>query len=120
MVYRLVTTGTIEEKIYRKQIFKGSLFKNIVEQDQSIRSYFTKQELRELFTLDDVHVSNTHTLLLKLYSSKLNKDPTFRSHLKFLKSLGVIAVSEHDLLFSDKLENIELDADNVESVSSLL
>lgn len=26
---RLITSGTIEEKIYRKQVFKGSLIKNL-------------------------------------------------------------------------------------------
>lgn len=31
VVYRLITCGTIEEKIYRKQVFKGSLVKAVID-----------------------------------------------------------------------------------------
>jgi SNF2 family DNA or RNA helicase len=31
VIYRLITCGTIEEKIYRKQVFKGSLIKTVVD-----------------------------------------------------------------------------------------
>lgn len=88
VVYRFITSGTIEEKIYKKQIFKASLFKNIIEQDQSLRSYFTKQELRDLFTLDDTTYSTTQQLLEKLYANKRVSDNTLRAHIKYLHSLG--------------------------------
>ena len=52
VVYRLITCGTIEEKIYRKQVFKGCLMKKVVEKSDPYR-YFTSEELRDLLSLDD-------------------------------------------------------------------
>ncbi|TKY60449.1 CHROMATIN REMODELING 24 [Spatholobus suberectus] len=50
IVYRLMTCGTVEEKIYRKQVYKGGLFKTATEHKEQIR-YFSQQDLRELFSL---------------------------------------------------------------------
>nr|POE55692.1 protein chromatin remodeling 24 [Quercus suber] len=52
IVYRLMTCGTVEEKIYRKQIFKGGLFKTATEHKEQIR-YFCQQDLRDLFSLPE-------------------------------------------------------------------
>jgi SNF2 family DNA or RNA helicase len=41
LVYRLVSCGTIEDKIYRKQVFKGALFKAGTEQGEQLR-YFCR------------------------------------------------------------------------------
>jgi hypothetical protein len=44
-VYRLITCGTVEEKIYRKQVFKGGLSRCGTEQGTHFR-YFSKQVRR--------------------------------------------------------------------------
>lgn len=49
-VYRLITAGTIEEKIYQRQIFKTALT-NQVLQDPRQRRMFSQKDLRDLFTL---------------------------------------------------------------------
>lgn len=49
-VYRLITAGTIEEKIYQRQIFKTAL-SNRVLQDPKQRRIFSQRDLRDLFTL---------------------------------------------------------------------
>ncbi|XP_069685202.1 DNA excision repair protein ERCC-6-like [Periplaneta americana] len=49
-VYRLVTAGTIEEKIYHRQIFKQFLC-NKVLRDPRQRRFFKSNDLLELFTL---------------------------------------------------------------------
>ena len=41
IVYRLITCGTVEEKIYRRQVFKGGLFKSGTEEG-SQQQYFTQ------------------------------------------------------------------------------
>jgi hypothetical protein len=41
VVYRLITCGTIEEKIYRRQVFKGGLFKSGTEEGAQ-QQYFTR------------------------------------------------------------------------------
>ena len=54
-VYRLITAGTIEEKIYQRQIFKTALT-NQVLQDPKQRRLFSQKDLRDLFTLKaDTH-----------------------------------------------------------------
>jgi DNA excision repair protein ERCC-6 len=49
-VYRLITAGTIEEKIYQRQIFKTAL-SNQVLQDPKQRRLFSQKDLKDLFTL---------------------------------------------------------------------
>ena len=49
-VYRFVCAGTIEEKIYHRQIFKQALTNKIL-QDPKQRRLFSQSELADLFTL---------------------------------------------------------------------
>uniref|UniRef100_A0A915KJ94 DNA repair and recombination protein RAD54-like n=1 Tax=Romanomermis culicivorax TaxID=13658 RepID=A0A915KJ94_ROMCU len=51
-VYRLLTSGTIEEKIYHRQIFKQFLTNRILK-DPKQRRFFKTNDLYELFTLTD-------------------------------------------------------------------
>jgi len=59
-VYRLLTTGTIEEKIYQRQVMKRGL--DTVGQ-QATPSHFSTEELRDLFTFRDDTECETHDLL---------------------------------------------------------
>lgn len=49
-IYRLITAGTIEEKIYHRQIFKTALSNKIL-QDPKQRRMFSQRDLKDLFTL---------------------------------------------------------------------
>ncbi|XP_044274516.1 DNA excision repair protein ERCC-6 [Varanus komodoensis] len=49
-VYRLLTAGTIEEKIYHRQIFKQFLTNRVLK-DPKQRRFFKSNDLYELFTL---------------------------------------------------------------------
>ncbi|RUS74131.1 hypothetical protein EGW08_018111 [Elysia chlorotica] len=49
-IYRLLTSGTIEEKIYHRQIFKQFLTNRILK-DPKQRRLFKSQDMYELFTL---------------------------------------------------------------------
>ncbi|XP_068760439.1 DNA excision repair protein ERCC-6-like isoform X1 [Montipora capricornis] len=51
-IYRLITTGTIEEKIYHRQIFKQFLTNRVLK-DPKQRRFFKSNDLYELFTLDN-------------------------------------------------------------------
>ncbi|KAM6266245.1 DNA excision repair protein ERCC-6 [Porphyrio hochstetteri] len=55
-VYRLLTAGTIEEKIYHRQIFKQFLTDRVLK-DPKQRRFFKTNDLYELFTLNDPDVS---------------------------------------------------------------
>ena len=52
LIYRLVCTGTIEEKIYHRQIFKLFLTNRILK-DPKQRRFFKSHDLYDLFTLGD-------------------------------------------------------------------
>lgn len=53
IVYRLVTSGTIEEKIYHRQVFKQFLTQKILRDPKQTRSFFQSSGLRDLFKLSD-------------------------------------------------------------------
>ncbi|PPR98605.1 hypothetical protein GOBAR_AA22069 [Gossypium barbadense] len=101
LVYRLMTCGTVEEKIYRKQIYKGGLFKTATEHKEQIR-YFSQQDLRELFSLpkQGFDISLTQKQLHEEHDSQHKMDELLETHIKFLETLGIAGVSHHSLLFS--------------------
>ncbi|XP_037551074.1 DNA excision repair protein ERCC-6 [Nematolebias whitei] len=51
-IYRLLTAGTIEEKIYHRQIFKQFLTNRVLK-DPKQRRFFKSNDVYELFTLAD-------------------------------------------------------------------
>ncbi|GMH02332.1 hypothetical protein Nepgr_004171 [Nepenthes gracilis] len=51
-VYRLITRGTIEEKVYHRQIYKNYLTNKILKNPQQ-RRFFKSRDLKDLFTLND-------------------------------------------------------------------
>lgn len=59
-IYRLMTAGTIEEKIYHRQIFKQFLTNKIL-QDPKQRRFFKMNDLHDLFTLDESEDRDTET-----------------------------------------------------------
>ncbi|KAI9895791.1 hypothetical protein PsorP6_019435 [Peronosclerospora sorghi] len=65
-LYRLVTAGTIEEKIFHRQIFKQYLMSKVLHDAK--RKRFNKHSLRDLFVLDesddDEGVAETNALFL--------------------------------------------------------
>ena len=59
-LYRFLATGSIEEKVFQRQLSKESL-QNVVNGEGTLeQSSMSKEELRRLFTLDDGTVSDTH------------------------------------------------------------
>lgn len=62
-IYRLVTSGTIEEKIYHRQIFKQFLTNKVLK-DPKQRRFFKSNDLYELFTLKDEEGGITETSAL--------------------------------------------------------
>ncbi|GJQ12130.1 hypothetical protein GpartN1_g3921.t1 [Galdieria partita] len=60
IIYRLVTSGTIEEKIYHRQIFKQILTNKVLKDAQQKR-FFRPKDLFDLFTLGDEYEEGTET-----------------------------------------------------------
>lgn len=59
-IYRLMVAGTIEEKIYHRQIFKEFLSKKIL-QDPRQRRFFKSNDLHDLFRLGNQNNDSTET-----------------------------------------------------------
>ena len=50
-IYRLLAKGTMEQKVYHRQVLKMAQAQRVVENEQAERLY-TKDDITELFTLD--------------------------------------------------------------------
>ena len=59
-VYRLVATGSIEEKIFMRQSHKQSLSSCVVDSAEDVERHFSAESLRELFMLRENTKSETH------------------------------------------------------------
>lgn len=75
IIFRLMTAGTIEEKIYHRQIYKQFL-SNKVLKDPKQRTTLNLHDMHDLFTLDTDHDGATETSrLFKSGEVTMNVDP---------------------------------------------
>lgn len=79
-VYRLLTAGTIEEKIYHRQIFKQFLTNRVLK-DPKQRRFFKSNDLYELFTLTSPDASQS-TETSAIFAGTGSDVQTPKSHLK--------------------------------------
>ncbi|XP_038604542.1 DNA excision repair protein ERCC-6-like [Tachyglossus aculeatus] len=100
VIYRLITCGTVEEKIYRRQVFKDSLVRQTTGDKKNPFRYFSKQELRELFVIEDFRVSKTQQQLQSLHSAQRNTDEELDGHIAYLHTLKIAGISDHDLMYT--------------------
>lgn len=81
VIYRLLTAGTIEEKIFQRQTRKQGLSTCVVDKGEEQCS-FTQAELKDIFSYDFETVSTTHQLL------KCNCNGTYRPDDKKAETPG--------------------------------
>ncbi|XP_064604262.1 DNA repair and recombination protein RAD54-like isoform X2 [Liolophura sinensis] len=62
-IYRLIATGTIEEKIFQRQTHKKALSSCVVDKEEDVERHFSLGELRDLFKLNESTISDTHDKL---------------------------------------------------------
>ena len=53
-------TGTIEEKIFQRQAHKKALSSCVVDKEEDVERHFSLGDLRDLFTLNEDTLSDTH------------------------------------------------------------
>ncbi|KAK3272987.1 hypothetical protein CYMTET_18747 [Cymbomonas tetramitiformis] len=101
VIYRLISCGTVEEKIYRKQVFKGGLSRAGTEEANPTR-YFTQEELSDLLRVDPgaLDRSETQMLLHARHAAGRSASEELKAHLSFVHTLGISGISDHDLLYS--------------------
>ncbi|KAJ9629941.1 helicase [Taxawa tesnikishii (nom. ined.)] len=61
-IYRMLTKGALDEKIFQRQVTKQGLADSVVDNKAGTAS-FTRDELRDLFSLDQRALCQTHDLL---------------------------------------------------------
>lgn len=59
-IYRLLSTGTIEEKIFQRQAHKKALSSCVVDEEENVERHFSVGELKDLFRLNEDTLSDTH------------------------------------------------------------
>lgn len=57
-----IQTGTIEEKIFQRQTHKKALSNAVVDNNEDAERHFTKDDLRDLFSIEENCVSDTHAM----------------------------------------------------------
>ena len=62
VVYRLLMAGALDEKIWQRQVTKLGLADSVMERTAGTSS-FTREELKDLFQLDERAVCQTHELI---------------------------------------------------------
>ncbi|KAI6191164.1 hypothetical protein M3Y97_00198300 [Aphelenchoides bicaudatus] len=121
-IYRLMTSGTIEEKIYQRQIFKQFLANRVLV-DPKQKRFFKTNDLHELFTLGDATIDREHgTETASVFASKyaeINKETyrepkTLKDESKdqdeyvlkhLLENAGVNSALIHDKIVNESAES---------------
>ncbi|XP_069387485.1 transcriptional regulator ATRX isoform X2 [Paralichthys olivaceus] len=101
-VYRFLAQGTMEEKIYERQVTKQSLSFRVVDQQQ-IERHFTMNELAELYTFEPDMLDDPSEKKSKKATPMLPKDPILAEMLQNNKD-QIVCYHEHDSLLDHKEE----------------
>ncbi|KAM9325604.1 transcriptional regulator ATRX [Gastrophryne carolinensis] len=102
-VYRFLAQGTMEEKIYDRQVTKQSLSFRVVDQQQ-IERHFTMNELTELYAFEPDMLDDTSSEKKKKRETpKLPKDTVLAELLQISKE-NIVTYHEHDSLLDHKEE----------------
>ncbi|OWF44884.1 DNA excision repair protein ERCC-6-like [Mizuhopecten yessoensis] len=72
-----------------------------------LEQYFTKQELKELFILDNPRCSKTQVQLQEMHLGCRISDTSLDAHIAFLHSLDLFGLSDHDLMFNKASESMD-------------
>ncbi|XP_062856442.1 transcriptional regulator ATRX [Trichomycterus rosablanca] len=101
-VYRFLAQGTMEEKIYDRQVAKQSLSFRVVDQQQ-IERHFTMNELTELYTFEPDQLDDPSEKKSKRATPMLPKDLVLAELLQSFKG-HIVGYHEHDSLLDHKEE----------------
>lgn len=120
--------GGIEEKIYRRQIFKKGINLQVIEEQNkaqadnksSFLKYFNDNDLFALFEFDFLNCNSkcdTLDMLLEQDGFQVEKTPTLDHHIKFLRNLEVVkglslnsnlySKNEGDILHNQEEEEVK-------------
>ena len=106
-VYRLVSAGTLEEKMYRRQVKKQALFSRVIDEHQ-VEQHFTSQQVAALVALDedddDAEEAKKSKIPYKSYKDAPPKDVTLARIIKEDAGKSIIRYHEHDSLLENQVD----------------
>lgn len=106
VIYRLMIAGSIEEKIYHRQIFKQFLTNKILK-DPKQKRFFKMTDLYDLFSLGDDDIQGTETAdLFGADETNYEKQPAKQRKTKF-KSRFMEQQGKPEILGLAKVENYQ-------------
>lgn len=115
-IYRLVTSGTIEEKIYHRQIFKQFLTNKVLK-DPSQKRFFKSNDLYELFTYKDSKNTNETSAIFagtgaeinlrKLSKARNQKRKLIKDKINLEPSSVKTSVEAQNILTKEKIEKMK-------------
>uniref|UniRef100_A0A3Q3EHW7 DNA helicase n=1 Tax=Labrus bergylta TaxID=56723 RepID=A0A3Q3EHW7_9LABR len=98
-VYRFLAQGTMEEKIYDRQVTKQSLSNRVLDHQQNER-HFTLSELTELYTFEPDLLDDPNS---KKNSKRTSSDKVLEQLLQTCKT-QIVTYHEHESLLDHKQE----------------
>ena len=111
-IYRMLSTGTVEERIFQRQILKEEVAKAVVDREDDRRSssmgsggrHFSPNELRKLFAAPKDTICDTYDLISQL---KLAKTPGKRGNVTMKKKMkrGKVRAKAKEIELSDSDSN---------------
>ena len=117
-VYRLITAGTVEERMYEKQVHKDGIRRAILTNaGDATERHFSKDELRRMFTLEPIGKCDIIERLggdLKTTLGSSGKSTILQSHH------SVIGITSHDLVYTREEVDIDLNKSNLPFASTPL
>jgi len=120
-IYRLVAAGTMEQKIYQRQLVKKSLSLRVVDEKQ-IERLFDKQEVNQLYKLEEENEDEDGDILMPVQASKKCKDEVMIQLLKDYGSAQCLEYLEENVKKCSKqrlLKDIEIPEDRLQHQTDL-
>jgi len=99
VVYRLVTAGTVEEKMYEKQVHKDGLRRTVFSMAESVERHYDIKELRSMLRLAPAGECETLKKVRRLGEAERHK------HHDLLQHHGVLGMSRHDGFYRERDES---------------
>nr|XP_020640004.1 transcriptional regulator ATRX isoform X1 [Pogona vitticeps] len=102
-VYRFLAQGTMEDKIYDRQVTKQSLSFRVVDQQQ-VERHFTMNELTELYTFEPDLLDDPNSEKKKKRDTPMLPKDTVLAELLQIQKEHIVGYHEHDSLLDHKEE----------------
>ncbi|XP_042334982.1 LOW QUALITY PROTEIN: transcriptional regulator ATRX [Sceloporus undulatus] len=102
-VYRFLAQGTMEDKIYDRQVTKQSLSFRVVDQQQ-VERHFTMNELTELYSFEPDLLDDPNSEKKKKRDTPMLPKDTILAELLQIHKEHIVGYHEHDSLLDHKEE----------------